>query len=108
MTSVTFIDADGVEHRVDTSEPMSLMELAITNEVPSIVGVCGGMCSCGTCHCYPSRDSRVLPPPPDELEQDTLGHVLDRRPESRLACQIRVEPAIDGLVVRLPARQRIP
>jgi 2Fe-2S ferredoxin len=108
MTCVTFIDADGVRYRVEAAEPMSLMELAITNEVPSIVGVCGGMCSCGTCHCYPSRDSRALPPAPDELEEDTLSHVLDRRPESRLACQIRVEPALEGLVVHLPPRQRIP
>ena len=61
--------------------------------------------SCGTCHCYPSGTAGALPPPPDDLEEDTLGHVLDRRPESRLACQIRLDANLDGLAITLPRTQ---
>jgi 2Fe-2S ferredoxin len=84
------------------------MEAAIANEIPSIVGFCGGMCACGTCHCYPALDWAVKLPPPDDNEQDTLKRVLDRRPSSRLGCQIRLDASLDGLLVELPARQRTP
>lgn len=108
MVTVTFIDADGVAHEAQSPAPMSLMELAITNEVPSIVGVCGGMCSCATCHCYVREPWASRLPPPEAGEEDTLTHVLDRRPESRLGCQIRLTESLNGMVVHLPARQRVP
>jgi 2Fe-2S ferredoxin len=108
MVKVTFIEAGGKSRSIEAEDGMTLMEAAIANEVPSIVGFCGGMCVCGTCHCYPAPDSAARLPPPDENEQDTLRHVLDRRPSSRLGCQIRLDPSLDGLVIELPARQRTP
>jgi 2Fe-2S ferredoxin len=108
MVHVTFIDADGNEHRAESPAPMSLMELAITNEIPSIVGICGGMCSCATCHCYVSEPWASRLPAPDSAEEDTLTHVLDRRPESRLGCQIKLSESLNGMVVNLPSRQRVP
>lgn len=84
------------------------MEAAILNEVPSIVGFCGGMCACGTCHCYVAGDWSGNLPPCEENEEVILARVLDRRPTSRLGCQIRLDAALNGLVVELPARQRTP
>jgi 2Fe-2S ferredoxin len=108
MVTVTFIDPSGKPHEVEAADGDTLMEAAITHEIPGIIGHCGGMCSCGTCHCYVAADwqARLLPPEAPEL--DTLTHVLDREPRSRLGCQIRLGDALDGLVVTVPQRQRRP
>jgi 2Fe-2S ferredoxin len=108
MIKVTFVDAGGVEYAVEAKEGCTLMEAAIANEVPSIVGFCGGMLACGTCHCYPAGDWAAKLIPADDNETDTLKRVLDRRPSSRLGCQIRLDATLDGLVVELPVRQRTP
>ncbi len=108
MIKVTFVDATGASQTVEARPGATLMETAVENAVPSIVGFCGGMCSCGTCHCYVDAGwaSRMAAPSEDEL--DTLRRVLDRDPRSRLACQIKIEPGLEGLRVELPARQRNP
>jgi len=108
MVKLTFIDSTGAEFGVDASAGVSVMEAAIANDIPSIVGFCGGMSACGTCHCYPAALWAQKLPPPLDNEIDTLKRVLDRHPESRLGCQIRLHASLDGLLVRLPARQRVP
>lgn len=108
MVEVTFIDADGARFVVQSPAGNSVMEAAIVNDVPGIVGFCGGMCSCGTCHCYPAPEwlDRLLGI--TDNEEDTLKRVLDRRSASRLSCQIRLDDHLDGLVVHVPSRQRTP
>ncbi|MFI4888927.1 MAG: 2Fe-2S iron-sulfur cluster-binding protein [Steroidobacterales bacterium] len=108
MIHVTFVDAGGTRYAIEAQEGCTLMEAAIANEVPSIVGFCGGMCACGTCHCYPAGDWAHRLPPADDNELDTLKRVPDRRPSSRLGCQIRLDTNLNGLVVELPIRQRTP
>lgn len=108
MINVTFIDALGGTHEVEAQEGSTLMETAIEHEVPGIVGFCGGMCACGTCHCYPTVIWSRRLRPADENEEDTLRRVLNRRKSSRLGCQIRLDASLNGLVVELPERQRVP
>ncbi len=108
MVDVTFIDAEGARFAVQAPAGSTLMEAAIAQDVPSIVGFCGGMCACGTCHCYPDSEWLSRLPGVSDNEEDTLKRVLDRRSLSRLACQIRLDDRLDGLVVHLPARQRTP
>jgi 2Fe-2S ferredoxin len=108
MVEVTFIDADGVPFAVTSPAGTTLMEAAIASDVPSIVGFCGGQCACGTCHCYPAPDWLSRLPSVTDNEEDTLKRVLERRSVSRLACQIRLDDRLDGLVVHLPPRQRTP
>lgn len=108
MIRVTFVDPSGSRLEVEATEGDSLMEAAITNDVPGIIGHCGGMCSCGTCHCYITAEWAARLPKVDALESDTLTHVLDREPRSRLGCQIRLDQSLDGLVVDVPRRQRVP
>ena len=108
MPDVTFVDAKGRSRVVGARDGSTVMETATENDLPSIIGFCGGMCSCGTCHCYvPSPWAERLTPP-DANELDTLEHVLDRKPTSRLGCQIRLRADLDGLTVELPARQCSP
>jgi 2Fe-2S ferredoxin len=83
----------------------TVMDGALDNNIPGILGQCGGGCTCSTCHCYvePPWQARLPPPHPDELE--LLAYAVDRRPSSRLSCQLRLTEALDGLVVSLPERQ---
>ena len=64
-----------------------------------------GGCTCSTCHCYVTDPwfERLPAPHPDELE--LLEFALERRPQSRLSCQIKLTAELDGLTVRLPSRQ---
>ncbi|MDB5395342.1 MAG: (2Fe-2S)-binding protein [Rhodospirillales bacterium] len=105
MPKVSYIEASGVQHIVDVGEQLSLMEGAVLNDVEGIVGLCGGICSCATCHCYIDDEWAAKLPTPSEGELTMLERAYDRRPNSRLGCQIAVTEMLDGLVVRLPAHQ---
>lgn len=105
MVAVTFIEPDGNRRTVEAKPGTSVMEAAIDNDVKGIVAECGGACSCATCHVYvdPAWTDRLTPPDPQE--DGMLDCVLDRTDESRLSCQITIEPELDGLLVRVPKDQ---
>jgi ferredoxin, 2Fe-2S len=106
MTQVTFIDHTGQSRSVDAPPGMSVADAALGSRIPGIEADCGGFCACATCHVYLDDDWFARVPPPDELETGMLDtEALDRRPNSRLACQLRLSDALDGLVVHTPARQ---
>ncbi len=106
MPKITFINADGVEHVVDVSEGLSLMDAAVQNMVPGIDADCGGQAACGTCHVFidPACFDKVGPAS-SEHEQQMLSLTDNVQPSSRLSCQVRVTDDIDGLVVRIPLAQ---
>ena len=108
MVRISFLDPGGHRHDLDVAPGTTLMEAATAHDVPGIVGFCGGMCACGTCHCYVDAEWASRLPPADEDELDTLRRVIERRRESRLGCQVRVAPGLAGLTVRVPARQPTP
>ena len=106
MVTITFIEHSGTEHEVAVPEGWTAMQGAMRDGVDGIEAECGGSCACATCHCYVAEDflAKVLPAAEGELAM--LEHVADeRRPNSRLACQIKASPALQGLVVHLPATQ---
>ena len=107
MPKVTFIEANGVRHTVDAGAQMSLMEASVLNDVPGIVGLCGGICSCATCHCYIEGEWADKLPTPSEGELSMLERASTRRPTSRLGCQIVLTDELDGIVVGLPSEQAI-
>jgi 2Fe-2S ferredoxin len=106
VPKITFVNPDGTEVVVEAEAGRTLMEAAINGGVSRIVGECGGSCQCATCHVYvtDSWRDRIAPVSPDEevMLDNTMS---ERRSESRLSCQIKVEQEYDGLVVRLPDRQ---
>jgi len=81
------------------------MRAATAAGVPGIVGECGGVMSCGTCHVYVCEDRLGALPPPTANERAVLDVLLLARPNSRLSCQIRVEDRFDGLVIHTPQSQ---
>jgi len=105
MINITFIDAEGTARTVEAEEGATVMETAVRNGVPGIEAECGGACSCATCHVYVDEEWEAVTGQPQPMEEDMLDFAFDVRPNSRLSCQIRVRPEMDGLVVRTPTRQ---
>jgi 2Fe-2S ferredoxin len=105
MTTITFIHPDGRSQSFEANSG-SVMQLAVTNSVDEIVAECGGNAMCATCHVYVD-DSWVDRLPAVSDAEDALldGTASDRLPTSRLSCQIKIAPELDGLVLRLPDRQ---
>ena len=100
MTTITFILKDGSRQTIDADGEANLMELATFNRVPGIEGACGGFCSCATCHVH-VESAHALPPPAEDEDNMLDATAAKRCSNSRLACQIKVSPDIDGLVLRV-------
>lgn len=105
MPSVTFIAPTGARRVIEGDVGQSVMEIAKRGAVEGIVAECGGSCACATCHVYVDDSWRERAGPPSPDESDMLDFAYDRRPESRLSCQIRLRPELDGLIVHTPERQ---
>lgn len=106
VLKITFIKSDGGEVAVDAKPGLTLMQAGIDGGISGIVAECGGCCQCATCHVYvaPGWSDRL--PPVTETEDVMLENtVSERRPESRLSCEIKLTQELDGLVVNLPPRQ---
>lgn len=106
MVNITYIEASGQSTSVELTEGWSLMQGATANGIDGILGECGGSCACATCHCYIQEDRLAELPPALEGELGMLENVAsERRPNSRLACQIKATSGLDGLIVYLPVSQ---
>ena len=105
MTEVTFLLGDGSRRVVDVADGTSVMQAAVMENVRGIDGECGGCLSCATCHVYVESLASGALPPLDPDEDGLLeGVAAERRPESRLSCQIIATPDLVGLVLRVPER----
>jgi 2Fe-2S ferredoxin len=106
MANITFVEASGQSTSVNLAEGWNLMQGAIANGIDGILGECGGSCACATCHCYVDESWLDKLPAASEGELDMLENVAaERRPNSRLACQIKATAALEGLIINLPATQ---
>jgi len=106
MAKITYIEHTNKEHVVDVPNNMSIMEGAIQNNIPGIDADCGGSMACATCHVYVDEKWYEKIPLKDEGEQDMLDMAYEPNKNSRLSCQIIVTENLDGLVVRLPSKQK--
>src|ERR1700741_3027823 len=106
MVQITFVEPAGAEVAVDATEGWSLMQAAVANGVDGIVAECGGSCVCATCHVYVDETRLAALPAPGEIELELLEEVkAERRPNSRLSCQITATPELAGLIVTIPPCQ---
>ncbi len=105
MANITFIQPDGKSVVVSADAGLTVMEAAKKNLVAGIEAECGGACACATCHVYVDAAWRAKVGKASEMEADMLDFAFDVRDESRLACQIKISAALDGLVLRVPAKQ---
>jgi ferredoxin, 2Fe-2S len=105
MVAVTFVQPDGVPATVDIAIGTTLRDGALSAMIEGVVGMCGGTMSCATCHCYISEEWLTKLAPMTAQERDVLELAIDVRPNSRLACQIEIDPALEGLLVTVPEEQ---
>lgn len=106
MVTVTYVAADGARTTVQGEVGASVMHTAVAHDVEGIVGECGGAMMCATCHCYVDEAWTGRTGPRRDGEDDMLeGAAAEVTPASRLSCQIRLTPELDGLVVHLPDEQ---
>jgi 2Fe-2S ferredoxin len=93
-------DQCGKEHELEGLDGWRVMEV-IRDWGLDIKAECGGSCTCATCHVWvdPAWYGRL--PAPDDEEEDLIYSSLDRKPNSRLSCQILLSDDLDGLKVTL-------
>lgn len=106
MPTIIYVQPDGRRAPTTVKAGTSVMLGAIQASVQGIEAECGGALDCATCHVYVHPDWIARLPPPSETEDALLeGVAAERRPESRLSCQIQATEDLDGLIVQLPDKQ---
>ncbi len=106
MPKITYIEHNGTEHEIEVPVGLTVMEGARDNNVPGIDADCGGACACSTCHVYVDEAWTEKLPKIETMEEDMLDFAFEPKPgSSRLTCQLKVTPSLDGLVVRIPEKQ---
>lgn len=101
MVEIRVIVRNGAERTVQCAEGLSLMEALRDAGVTDILALCGGSCSCGTCHVHVDGAWRDVVSPPGANEAELLSLSPHVSEASRLSCQITVAPALHGLRVRI-------
>lgn len=101
MITVAVTTRAGEERVVQGREGIALMELVRDSGFEELLALCGGSCSCATCHVYVDEAFMDRLPPVSEVENDLLDSSEHRGPRSRLSCQIKLTQALDGLRVAI-------
>jgi 2Fe-2S ferredoxin len=94
---------DGSEISAQVSDGTNMMEAAVANNVPNVIGECGGSLACATCHVYVDAAWSSKTGAAGEFEDAMLDATeAERGPTSRLSCQILASQALDGLTLIVP------
>lgn len=103
MARLVFIRRQsGEKYEIEAACGQTLTEAAAAHNIQGVIGECGGVCACGTCHVYLEEAIQKNLPPAAIMEEDMLSFMDKRRPASRLACQITVSEAMDGMTIIVP------
>ena len=98
MPDIKVILRDGQGRTISVATGLSLMEALRDNGVDEILAICGGCCSCATCHVYVDAEHFGSLSAISEDENDLLD-IPERRATSRLSCQVPVAETLDGMTV---------
>lgn len=101
MVKLVVVGRGGDEHEIEAEEGVTLMEALRDNGMDELLALCGGCCSCATCHVYVEPDFAGAMPPRSEDENDLLDSSDHKTDESRLSCQVSVTAALNGLRVTI-------
>jgi len=96
LINISVKDLDGQVHEIQGREGDSLME-ALRQQEWGVAAVCGGLCSCGTCHIYLETEWQDKFQPADSDEQDLLDEFENTKDNSRLSCQLPLQASHDGI-----------
>jgi len=100
MALLRVVDRDGVEHEVEARTGLKVMETLRELDY-GVAAICGGMCSCATCHVYVDPDWVDRLPPPQSDERELLMELSHNTEASRLSCQIELTAELAGLRVTI-------
>ncbi len=101
MASITVITRDGQSHSLPATPGMSVMEIIKDAGISELLALCGGCCSCATCHVYVADQDVARTGAANADETDLLDSSDHLLPASRLSCQIAFTAALDGLTVTI-------
>ena len=101
MTTIHVINRDGSTRDVVAAPGKSLMELIRNAGVDELLALCGGCCSCATCHVIVDDAFAAKLPAMSADENDLLDSSDHRTTNSRLSCQVMVTPELDGMTVSI-------
>ena len=101
MAELIVTTRDGTEHRLSGSTNISVMENIRDAGLDELLALCGGCCSCATCHVFVEEEFAGLISEISEDESDLLDSSDHRQANSRLSCQISFTTALDGLRVTI-------
>jgi 2Fe-2S ferredoxin len=100
MAILQVVDRDGVAHEVECKPGLKVMEVLRELDY-GVAAICGGMCSCATCHIYIDPAWTQKLPPPQSDERDLLSELSHYKDNSRLSCQVEMTQALSGLKVTI-------
>lgn len=100
MAELKVVDRDGNEHTVEARPGLKVMETLRELEY-GVAAICGGMCSCATCHVYVDPEWVERLPRKHSDEQDLLAELTHSKENSRLSCQVEFTEALSGLKVTI-------
>jgi 2Fe-2S ferredoxin len=101
MAKLIVVTRDGSEHEIEGDTDLTIMENIRDAGFDELLALCGGCCSCATCHVHVEAADASLLPAMSEDENDLLDSTSSRDGASRLSCQIPFTEALDGLRVRI-------
>jgi len=97
MAKLVVVTRKGEEREIEATTGLSVMEVLRDGGVDEVLALCGGCCSCATCHVYVESDVEL--PPMSQDEDDLLDSSDHRNERSRLSCQLPFTAAMDGVRV---------
>lgn len=100
MTVLRVVDRDGNEHEVEGKPGLKVMEILRELDY-GVAAICGGMCSCATCHVYVDPEWFARLPPPMSDERELLSELSHAQEHSRLSCQVEFTEQLGGLKVTI-------
>lgn len=101
MARMTVLDRDGKEHDIEAKPGLKIMEILRELDY-GVAAICGGLCSCATCHIYIDENWVDRLPKKQSDEQELLTELSDYRPAtSRLSCQVEFTEALSGIKVSI-------
>jgi 2Fe-2S ferredoxin len=101
MPKLIVVNRAGVESEVDVADGLTVMEAIRDNGFDELLALCGGCCSCATCHVHVDPAFKDRLPPKSEDEDDLLESSDHRDENSRLGCQMPFTAELDGLRVTI-------
>ncbi|MBL8650462.1 MAG: 2Fe-2S iron-sulfur cluster binding domain-containing protein [Sphingopyxis sp.] len=102
MAKLIVVTRDGTEHEIEGDTGLTVMENIRDAGFDELLALCGGCCSCATCHVHVEVAVGDMPAMSED-ENDLLDSTTDRDDSSRLSCQLPFTEAMDGLKVRIAA-----